>query len=101
MSEVQKVWVLRIEHNEGMDITVHADRQSALRTAADYVTEWWHELDRHNATSLPEPMPDDLDERVERYFDLRDDEWHAFWEETIRRTPAPVIQEEPEFTDLA
>lgn len=101
MTEPVKIWVVRIEHNEGLDITLHANRLSGVRHLAAYVDEWWHELTRHNHDGNPQPKIEDPEKRIEHYFAMRDDEWWWLGEETVYDlAPMPVITEEPELSDL-
>lgn len=55
------VFVLRISHRHGVDVTIHTTHGAALQAASEFARQWWSE---HDDTDPPE----DDDEVLEEYF---------------------------------
>jgi hypothetical protein len=60
------MFVVVINHREGMDVTVHQSHTGARDYLADYCREWWYSDD---------PPPDDPEEAIIQYFENNDEYW--------------------------
>lgn len=72
--ERRQVFVLRIEHRHGDDVSVHTSREGARNALASYVDDWWNEV----ADNLDEPVEFsslDRDAAIDLYFEHQTDEY--------------------------
>lgn len=90
------VWLAQIEHSHGYDISVHRTRESALILVARYCDEYWYELAEQGK---PVEKPADKQEKIDRYFELRDDECYGLESVEVHNL-MHVISEAPEIGDV-
>lgn len=60
-----KIWVLRIEHKHGVNVSAHGTKEHAMEEVAEYAAYWWVDAQLFGA---PGKAPDDPAERVRAYF---------------------------------
>lgn len=76
------VWVLKIDHRHGSNVTVHSTESAAQAALLTYVQEWWCETD--GRCGAPDTVPADADEAIDTYFEVMGDtEWYSIDESTI------------------
>jgi hypothetical protein len=71
------VWVMVISHRHGDDVSVFATRQGAVDCLATYVEDNWAYL------FGADPMPDDVDVAITKWFDVVGDEHYTITETTV------------------
>jgi hypothetical protein len=63
------VWILRISHRHGSDVTVHRTQDGAMDALYQYVYQWW------SSEGLRGRCPENRDRAIARYFEAQADEY--------------------------
>lgn len=61
------VWVLRVDHRHGADVTVHSSVAAAKESLREWVHSWWDET--AGRCGAPDAPPDNPDEAIQFYFE--------------------------------
>jgi hypothetical protein len=77
VSEGQKAFTVVLDHEYGLNATVHTSHTTALAYAAKFVRDYWHEVaggSTFEGEDVPPDAPDDDAEAVRLYFASRENE---------------------------
>jgi len=72
-----EIWVLAIEHQYGMNVSVHSSKAKAEEELRRYVLEWW-EQEMEPDDELPDLI---MDDDIQFYFEKANE---AYWIEPAR-----------------